>query len=345
MSLGRAKVLVLELIDRHDLADGVGDDPCCSVPQQHAMAEGKFLSTIATLVQARLISGTRFEALAKKSLARLLSVSMPSESGTGFGLGFSWGKESEESAFAVTTSIVTDGLLAAAALSASPAFAEMAEETRRWLLSDDINESTVDGRLPCYSVSDRSIVTNVVGLWATVLGDDQDHMAAMGREYILRAHIEGVGWTYSHESTRVDLLHTCYSVRPFLDYPDMGLEIATAVSRFVSSNGFIDKFDVMSVDDAVDVASRSSRSVVQIEGERGFVVFGEPARVWSLGELLVVAAARPGGQRLEGFWRSLAARALNHVFEIDLRSEGPRHAMHLAHGLASILARARAGAR
>lgn len=339
--MAETRRLALDLVERHDRDDGVGPDPYQAVPQQHAMAEGKFLSAIAALEKCGLLKTGKFHHLAERSLARLESISLWTDAGRGFGLGFSYSDVAADVPYTITTAIVTEGLLAAASRSSSNIFTDMAAEARLWMTNDENLVSSSQGSMPRYAPTKDAIVTNVVSFWSSVLGDEHEDLTSRARYHVRQAYVMGVGWPYRADSSRFDLLHACYSARSLITVPTEAGKIATAISRFVTPTGFLDKFDLVGIEEAVLVASRASSPLVRIEEECGFVYFDAPARVWSLGELLVVAAMRPGASLFEGFWRAVERRVLAEILSADFSTLGPRHAMHAAHGLSLALERAR----
>ena len=341
MKLADAKSLVFELIERHDRDNGVGPDPHQDRPQRHAMAEGKFLSTVSALKRCGLINTAKFEVLAERSLRRLEDLSSALDSGRGFGLGFSYSGAAADVPYTITTAVVTEGLLAAASQSSLGDFDAMSTATRAWMTNDEVLVLTGQGRVPKYSLTDEAVITNVVGFWSSVLGEAHADLASQGRDYVHQSYVKGIGWPYKTGSSRFDLLHACYAARSHLEEPADARAVATAVSRFMMPTGFVDKFDLVEIEEAALAVSRASSARALIEESRGFVFYDEPARVWSLGELLVVAAMLPGGAILEGFWNSVTRRALIQIMAIDFSGVGPRHAMHAAHGLAMTLEGAR----
>ena len=337
MKLSLIKDLTLDLVEQHHDSDGVGPDPYQPAPMRHAMAEGKFLASISKLVETQVLSRQRAETMAAASLSRLENLQSETKNGAAFGLGFRWKGTPSSVPFTITTAIVADGLDQAASMTSNPEpFLKMASATKDWLTSDAVIEAV--SQLPKFAPDDPTIVTNVVGFWAHVLRRSHPQLARTGRHHVESTYLSEAGWTYTPRNSRLDLLHTCYTARIVLDQPEQARRIATAVSRFVTPMGLIDKADVLTLAEANAASKRSISAQIVIEEKHAYVLHPTPARPWSIGELLTVCAARPGGEKFHGFWRSLAIQSTDQLRSMDLVTDGPRHAMHIADGLASHLA-------
>lgn len=337
MNLSLVKEIVLDLVQRHHDADGLGPDPYQPAPMRHAMAEGKLLAAVAELAESRVLGAQQVETIAAASLERLGELQIETDHGAGFGLGFGWRGVPADTPFTITTAIVTDGLDRIASVMRKPGPAsDLATATKAWLTSDEILDTETG--LPQYSPVFTDVIINVVGFWAHALRGSHPEFAAVGRRYVEQTFLPGIGWPYVPGEGRLDLLHTCYSAHALLDQPDAARQIATAVSRFVSPTGLFDKVDVMSLDDAEGAATRATSTCITVDATHAYVLHTAPARLWSIGELLTICSRRPGTDTLNGFWRSVAIRAVDQLGSMDLTAEGPRHTMHVAHGLASHLA-------
>jgi hypothetical protein len=337
MKISHVKETVLGLVQAHHDAGGRGPDPYQPAPMAHAMAEGKLLATAAELRQSGVLSESWSKSISADSIHRLVELALPTEHGAAFGLGFAWKGMPADTPFTITTAIVVDGLdrLAAVTDDAAPLRA-MADEARAWLASPAVVDPMTG--LPTFSPADPQVVTNVVGYWSHVLRESHPELADAGVRHVRDCYVGGIGWPYVPGSGRLDLLHTCYTARPLLRSDDFSTLIATAISRFITPASMLDKVDAVPIAEAVAAAQRAANTCIALGENTGYVLHSAPARAWSIGELLTVCAARPGGADLTGFWRSLAIRSLAELDGLDLAADGPRHAMHAAHGLAAHLA-------
>lgn len=328
---------MLDLVQRHHDADGLGPDPYQPAPMRHAMAEGKLLAAVAELAESRVLGAQQVEAIAAASLRRLTALQTENDHGISFGLGFGWKGMSPATPFTITTVVVVDGLerISAAVRDPEP-FEAMTAQTTRWLTSEEALDPS--SGLPHFSPAYPTVVTNVVGFWAHVLRDRYPDLAGAGRRHVDATYVDDIGWTYVPDENRLDLLHTCYTARAVLADASQARNIATAISRFITPSGLLDKVDVLSLDEADAAASRATSTCITVDGNRAYLLHAAPARLWSIGELLTVCAARPGDGSLDGFWRSVAIRAIEQLDSMDLQADGPRSTMHVAHGLATHLA-------
>lgn len=340
MNLAQVKQTTLGLILAHNDRNGRGPDPFQPALMMHAMAEGKLLAAVAELLRCGAVSASWSESMSLGSIRRLAELQIPTQYGPAFGLGFAWKGMPANTPFTITTSIVVDGLERFAAVTDNPGpFEDMANAARRWLVSPDVVDS--ESGLPFFSPAYRTVVTNVVGYWVHVLRNSHPELANTGDQYVRNCYVGGVGWPYTSTDRRLDLLHTCYTARGLLLASDFSIHIASAISRFITPGALLDKVDAVPVREAVAIASRSTKACVALGENIGYVLHHAPARTWSIGELLSICAARPGGSEYSGFWRSLATRSIAEIEVRDVEVDGPRHAMHVAYGLAAHLATAR----
>lgn len=340
MLASQVKQLVLDLVDQHDELDGVGRDPYHSQPRCHAMAEGKFLSAVSCLAKSGIISEQRFFALAGRSLERLRSLQLKTSKGAGFGLNFEYGGAAAETPYTITTSVVAEGLINVINHKSLTGTVELLEACRAWLVSPEILVHLNRIVLPGFAPRNLSVITNVVGFWSTVLGSEHRTLTNSAKEYVNGAYIDGLGWPYHPESTRYDLLHTCYASRGSAAQAGDSLRIATAVSKFVLPHAIIDKFDAVTTDEALRATAKARSVTVQFSSSGAIVLYPDNARLWSLGELLVVSSwqRRAGSADFEPFWSRVSSRTLDAVGPAMIGSGGPRDEMHLVHGLACHLA-------
>ena len=337
MNLSEVKETVLGLVQAHHDADGRGPDPYCPAPMSHAMAEGKLLAAVAELRRSEVVSASWSKPILESSIRRLAGLALPTKDGMAFGLGFAWKGMPADTPFTITTAIVVDGLSRVVPLVGDPEpIRGMVREASSWLTSPSVLEPQTG--LPKFSPADPQVVTNVVGYWSYVLRETHPELSDAGVRHVRNCYVGEIGWPYTTDSERLDLLHTCYTVRPLLSSGDFSTRIAAAISRFITPRGPLDKFDAVSVPKAVAAAGRAANLCVVLGENKGYVLHSVPARAWSIGELLCVCAERPGGSDLADFWRSLAVRSVAEIENLDLSTEGPRHAMHVAHGLATHLA-------
>ncbi|MFW6237461.1 MAG: hypothetical protein ACOC3F_03670 [Desulfosudaceae bacterium] len=161
---------LLDVIEAHERCGGRGRDDYFDEPIVHPMAEGKYLSTLATLHETRLLSADRMRSHADAALERLAATSVataPDEAA--WGLGFHRADTEPDEPFVVTTAIVASGLLDLP----DGLGADMATAACTWLdrVAPRTNVEVDGGRasLHLYSPSMPVLIVNAVAVAAAVL--------------------------------------------------------------------------------------------------------------------------------------------------------------------------------
>lgn len=353
---------LLDVIEAHERCGGRGRDDYFDEPIVHPMAEGKYLSTLATLHETRLLSADRMRSHADAALERLAATSVataPDEAA--WGLGFHRADTEPDEPFVVTTAIVASGLLDLP----DGLGADMATAACTWLdrVAPRTNVEVDGGRasLHLYSPSMPVLIVNAVAVAAAVLA-----RAGLGGDtepptrWIVDRHVPGVGWPYADDSPRVDLVHQCYVLNALLELagPELVEPAAMQVlGRFKDRTSFIDKLTLFPTDDPADeppdTVLANAASFAHHPGDGWLVRDPDPARDWSVGELLVLLARLQIEGRRRRYWATMLRRTLTvaadrmavHAEPGDDLSHRPRHAMHLAHGAASAVASLRSSRR
>jgi hypothetical protein len=347
-------------IDRHLLSyessQGVGADAYCDVPQCHPMADGKYLQTLAVLRSTELISISQFQQRSLRTCARIEANALKSLDGINWGLGFSWRKLSPTEPFLITSAIVTRGLLDCHRLGL---ISELAMNLlylgwaglERWRRDLSIPVGDKDIVLPVYSPSIREPIFNAAAyaLGTLKLIDESEDLLPSSSdtlrsiEWIRSRRVAGLGWPYSPTSPVVDLLHQCYILNALADVcgiQSIEQECAEMMGQFAGPC-FADAMRLVMHSDEFD-NTRDIRWLRPL-GDCQVEILPKPARLWSLGELLVLlsrlglegkhsaAWARQGRRVAEAIVSRLSA-------EEDTEARYPRHVMHAVHGLACYLA-------
>ncbi len=345
--------------------DGRGSDAYNEADICHPMADGKYLATLAVLRRSNLLSMTKFADRANVACARLEeSASRFSETGYCWGLGFGWRELPPSEPYLISSAVVARGLwdcqrqglrLELSAKLLAGAGAGLAAWVRELALPVDSTGIT----LPAYSPGIREPIYNAAAYANGTLKliSDSEGTSRSGAEIVpalewIRARrVAGLGWPYSPESPLVDLLHQCYLLNTFADVfgaQAIESEAAEMVGQFAGPGSFSDAIRIVSdraeADGGHDIAWLRPFGAQQLE------LLPKPARLWSLGELLVLLS-RLGleGERCDA-WLRLARRIAEVILARlaapdDQEVRYPRHVMHAAHGLAAYLAalRQRAG--
>lgn len=350
---GSIASIVRQMLAIHDKSAGVGVDHVDGPARVHPMAEAKYLSTVATLVADGLWPADRL-APVSASLARLQDSASLNGERFAWGLNFEWKDGARQDPYVITTALAVralsqvrtamPGLAADADAMLSPALA--------WLTSDDVLVAHDGLWLPVYGSSNHAVVDNVVAQWAAALHrastvDAHRDLAHCAAGWVAGHRISGAGWTYSQDNPVVDLVHTAYiaeglwELREGLDQ-DLDLWLAEALLQFGAGAAWRDTCRWLPSREALDVVRAAASARIRVFGDHAAVGFTTPARDWSMGALLSVACdleASPSGD----FWFAYAGRIAKEVVNSHVVPRFPRHAMHVAEGLAkySVLQRSR----
>ena len=211
----------LALLAAHAAAEGLGPDPYHAEPCVHPMAEAKYL--MAMTVMRSLGAGSN-RAVTDPAVADAIGrlergASRDPDGATSWGLGFEYKGAPASTSYVVTTAMVLRALAELVPVCPAGLLTRvdgLLESTYRWL-ADPERLTAVDGvRVPSYGPTVPLVAYNVVAYWAGAM--------AVAAARLGTSHVEGptaaawveserlpdLGWTYSRDSTRVDLLHICY---------------------------------------------------------------------------------------------------------------------------------------
>ncbi len=358
MSLAEELSTVIEAkLSAYDAADGVGSDAYCSTNAYHPMADGKCLQVLAALRRAKLLSAVQFDARSTSICARLESSALRCFDDTRcWGLGFSWRNLPATEPFLITSAIVTRGLLDCQQEGlASEPFLNLlrkgGEGLSRWMqqLALPVDEPGVT--IPAYSPGIREPIYNAAAYaWGTLrLLEDTEGLPPSGAgmlsamEWIRSRRIAGLGWAYSPNSPVVDLLHQCYILNALADAFGVGsIEAASAdmVGQFAGPCCFADAIRL--VKDGEGTADVRDIPWLRPLGIRQLELLPKPARLWSLGELLVLLSRLGLDGARSDAWVRLGRRVAESILlrlsaPDDAEAQYPRHVMHAVHGLACYL--------
>ncbi len=336
---------------------GVGVDAYFNEKQYHPMADGKYLQTLAVLKSTQLISMSHFQQRSFDACARIAKNVLKSSEGITWGLGFSWRNLSDKEPYLITSAIVSRGLL-------DCHYQGLASELlgnilrlagaglRTWVreLSIPVNDEHI--ALPAYSPNIREPIYNaavyalgtlkLIDASEGVLPSSTDRLDVM--EWIRLRRIAGLGWPYSPYSPLVDLLHQCYILNSLADVfgtQSVEKECAEMLGQFAGPCCFADAIRLVMNKD--ELSNNHNIPWLRSLGDFQLEILPKPARLWSLGELLVLLS-RLG---MEGVHSEAWVRQARQVAEMiisrlsaedDVEALYPRHVMHAVHGLASYLA-------
>jgi hypothetical protein len=343
------------LLAYYERVQGVGPDDYDVEPRWHAMAEAKYLAAIAALRRTGLLAAVDHERRVEAALDRLTSsTASGAEAGTAWGLGFEYGAAGADEPYTITTAQVAAGLVDNEVLLEEPAGRRCratAAEAVRWLTEGCPRLQVHALELPVYSPTNSRLIHNATAYWIYALraATDAGHAVTIDlvpiAEWLLEQKVGDVGWTYEAGSARADLLHTCYIVLALMavippTHPraaEVDRHALLACAQFVESNGLRDHFDVLQLSDVLAKPRPWNGRAFRLVGSWALSGLDTPARAWSVGELLVVAAAGSGRPAVGGLWQTQIRWLSAMAAEQHASCTSLRHAMHLAHGQARVL--------
>lgn len=326
------------------------------------MADAKYLLAVMSMVRSELVPHPVGVKLALSVARRLNSSGIQENGGMGWGLGFPWGSADSSMTYTITTSLVAHSTIVAAQTLGPLCPSEcltLLDQAHRWL--SKVDRVTTDGphtrsvHLPIFSSHKRIAITNVVSYWLGALvlagrqiGGTQELSQAevvATSDWIFESYIPSIGWPYSPDQRRIDLLHQCYVINGLsLVEPSARLEQVAiqTLALFWDGGRVRDKIDIAPQDEALETRSRAGSTSLQIRENHSLILHSEPARNWSIGELATVIANMARQGRYRRHWTISSRRFIPFscsALEVELskNASGPRHAMHLAHGAAEIL--------
>lgn len=349
---------IKSFVMQYESKDGMGLDPYCEELRYHPMADGKYLQACAVMRGTGLISATDFKRRVSLALDRLRGHALrPFHVGSCWGLGFSWRSLPSQEPFLITTGIIGRGLFDCARVGeSSEALKVMLKDSMQclelWFQEWSVRVDEIGVSLPVYSPGIREPIYNAASyamaahlLWQRTQSGSisRDTSIPLKLEKIRSAHLKGLGWTYAPGNLVVDLLHQCYILNALADIhggslvEEFALEM---VGQFATPEGFADALRLL----PLGGKAGQSRDIPWLRPfDKGSVeLLPKVARLWSLGELLVlVSHLACDGVRRDG-WVSLGARAARLIMSIltspdAVEAKYPRHVMHAVHGLSCYL--------
>ncbi len=362
------RVVIDAGVAEYETAAGMGTDAYCKLRVHHPMADGKYLQLLAVLHRSQLISPARFEAQVCSACDRLREAAQRTAiddcNGWVWGLGFAWRDLPPSEPFLVTSAVVVRAALECSqqGLSCPPlaavidnGVAGLEEWWSRLTLSVDDGEVPIPAyspgiRLPIYNAAAYSYATlhqaDLAGYPTRSTGDGLRSM-----EWIRSRRVPRLGWPYSPASGVVDLLHQCYLLNAMADvFGVRSIEAASAelIGQFAGPGGFADVIHRL----PPGGATKRGQDIPWIRPFAGgdLEILPKPARLWSLGELLLLISRLGNeGEQAEGWLRLGRSIAVTIMHRLscgnDDEARFPRQAMHARHGLACYLGLLRGKAR
>lgn len=349
--INELRALLDHLLTEFEQCAGDTSDAYCDQPVFHAMAAGKYLSAQAEVVRAGLAKPEVVQRKVRSALHGLGTcvLAPPVGEGACWGLSFNRNDLPADEPYLITTAIVTRGLCdAATALPSDDECAALADRgllaLRFWCTQWQALDESSGTEMPAYSRGLKQAIYNAAAVaWAVLHRYDaaSKEQAARKLTQIWACRIDGVGWRYDARSHVIDLIHQAYlrdAVSEALPFEDVEAHLLSTCAQFSAARGWVDVVHAVHGDAADAVGARWARRWAD-----GWIALdSRHARLWSLGELLLVlaqAAAVSGSAAWFSRASAVAAEVLRRVEHADEEPElkFARHSMHLAHGLAAYI--------
>jgi len=332
---------------------GEGVDAYSETATYHAMADAKYLQALASLHRSGLLSSSNLEQRAAEALSRLTAGDISPQAGYAlWGLGFAWNgwvPLGSSEPYLITTSMVCRALLEVYAAGAK-GVSELKDRSVAGLIywfethmcPVGVREQVL---VPAYSASVHQPVWNAAAHAAGTIAKESEtsRQSVMPLALFLAdQRIPTAGWPYAPGRDVIDLVHQAYIVDGLSAC--LGPEAVewAALGAFGHFGGFGQFADRVDWCRTRAVIPHKAGIVARALPFGWLVLLPRRARLWSIGELLVVSSrfARAGVER--DYWIGLARMVAEIAFsrlsrEGDREAQFPRHAMHVAHGLAEYL--------
>lgn len=344
--MNRAALLkdkLLNYLEYYNQNGAVGIDDYCSSPVYHSMADALFLRFCHSLYFNQLISKSSLHKYQKAALLRLKENILSQGSNNGWGLGFSWGELPKSEIYTITSSMVLFSV------------SKFTEESK---LSINLKQVGVDClinkelcggwlKLPFYSTK---IEEHVINTWAyaamaLAASNNLSKFKRLLLKYKLSLFDKSIiGWQYSYSSSRVDLLHQAYIADALIElgnYQSAVKFYREEFDHFKSPEGYIDKIDLISLDDLSKINVVFSKNTRTVKYLKNYVIYyRDPARAWSLGFHLAVVSKLLTKKLCHEDKLSLESKAqflFENLIDIDLTTIPVRHSVHIALGISEFL--------
>jgi len=346
----KVRCFIDDYLAMYESKEGYGIDTYNKFETQHAMAEAKYLECVSSLYRCSLISKDNVIKKIDLSLKRLENIAIQHFQGTySWGLGFSYKEYTSFEPFLITSSLVLRALqsIDRIGLGSNDIEVKAVKGLNLWMNHYTINmgPSHDDTIMPYYSPNLKEPIFNAAAYGLATLKNNSsiDFLFDLDKslKWMYSQYIPNLGWAYDTKSNVIDLLHQGYLLNAFLDayggkkVEDIGVSI---LSNFAGSYCFSDVLHLVLNEEQKAKSSNWIRKVGLYEIE----VLSKPARLWSIGEVLVFVSRMTRDVSCTQRWKylsnDLAMKCIKMLESEELNEkEYPRHYMHAMHGLTEYL--------
>jgi len=287
-------------LNDYELAKGFSKDYYCDELLFHPMAAAKYILTLCSLYRSGLLSHSRLIQRSKFSVKKLFEtkINLENTENIFWGLGYKWQNLEKSEPYLITTSIVVHSLLELEEIIENDLilknFSQQAlVSLESWVKEKRVYCLNMNILIPKYSFTIMEPVFNSAAYANAVilkysLDENIKIEAQQFMNLLWKERTMGVGWKYSNSNDIVDLLHTCYIQNSYFISQDSKIKenICEAISM-------VNQFNCGSYFNDVLLVKHSFNEwqgdiIRYIDNEQYLELKVKKARLWSIGELLVL---------------------------------------------------------
>lgn len=345
---------ITNLLNIYEENNALGIDAYSPEKIYHPMADAKYLTTLTVLYNTKKITKANFSKRIYEPIERLQNSIVDNDSKfSGWGLGFEWRELTKDEPFLITTSLIVKSLSNIVKIlpedeHSNRLYLQGLVYLKKWCEIKHLTAPINSSSLPMYSPNIKEPIFNAAAYaLSTIIFSEafsaNKQVAHLQNilSYIDAQHIDGIGWCYSDENYRIDLLHQCYILNSMMDINGVQsyeIHCLEMIGHFMLPDGML---DVVSLHTSEKNFYEKEIKAMRKIGKKWIEVLPKKARLWSLGELLVVISRLcQMGNNTEAwfqFGRKISTWIIIHLEDNDIESVYPRHTMHAAHGLSAYL--------
>ena len=337
-------------INQYESENGFSIDYYSETSQFHPMAAAKYILTLCSLYRTKLLSHSNLTKKTTITINQLnqCKIELTKKDDMCFwGLNFKYKSYKRDEIYLITSAIVTQSLCELGSLITEDALLNSVIKKAMngleyWTNKETIYCETFKFNIPLYSKCNNEHIFNASTYAYAIIIKYSDNKEVKDSAYrymdkLYEYRIPNIGWIYTPISNAVDLLHNSYIQNSYFlnkKYSD-NINIDESINiicQFTNNSTFFDALAIKQNYNEWRGGIRRSLNKEYIE------LTSKNARLWSLGELIVVLANLNINRNdliLEKFSRSI----VSNIMLLDFPEEKKyfRHTMHFTHGLALFL--------
>lgn len=358
-SIKALRKLLDDLLEQHMLQQGKGPDAYWEKNQDHPMADAKYLMAVSQCYCSGLLGRSKAESFSKSALKRLkekaISLEQNDETKLGWGLGFPWPKHGYkiDDPLLINSAVVSKALQLQKKVKLLPKqFMDIHKGGMNginWWI-DNASSATLRGpKLPVYGLSNyREPIFNTAAYSLSLIHNYKKNKKNILSKinFIAKQYKEGAGWTYSEDNPVIDLLHQWYILNSLMDCigsEPLENQCRAIFSHFSYGEKFIDVITLKTHEWKPEKEKDLGYILTRPIKNGVLVIKNKPARLWSLGEMLLGISKICHSRQSDALWHRYGQKVAQFIYHESQNKQSdewnfPRHTMHLAHGISAYLA-------